>query len=92
MPPYDLKVYKGVKFVVLTRDMAEFVLYDKVAVDFYNWLKSTLIPDEAFFGTLAAINRTRLELTGEVVQELNPNTTGVIKPRWVNWSTNNPEM
>ena len=92
MPPYNLKVFKGVKFVVLTRDMAEFVLYDKVAVGYYNWLKSTLIPDESFFGTLAAINRTRLELTGEVVQELNPNTTGVIKPRWVNWSTNNPEM
>ena len=92
MPPYDLKVFKGVKFVVLTRDMAEFVLYDKVAVIYYNWLKSTLIPDESFCGTLVAINRTRLELTGEVVQELNPNTTGVIKPRWVNWSTNNPEM
>lgn len=71
--------------------MAEFALYNNVAIDYYNWLKSTLIPDESFFGTLATINRTRLRLTGHVVQELDPNTTDIINPRWVNWASHNPE-
>ncbi len=54
-PPYNLDVRKGTKNVVLTREFANFVVHDKVAIDFYNFLALTSIPDEHFYSTLITI-------------------------------------
>ena len=51
-PPHGIKLFKGPTHVALTREFAEFVLFDQRAKDFYNWLNDTLIPDEAFYASL----------------------------------------
>ena len=43
---------KGWNHIAATRKFVEFVLYDKIATDFYQWLSDIFIPDEVFFSSL----------------------------------------
>ncbi|XP_046841236.1 N-acetyllactosaminide beta-1,6-N-acetylglucosaminyl-transferase-like [Xenia sp. Carnegie-2017] len=44
--------YKGSVYTVLTRMFVNYTLYDKLALDFWEWLKDTAKPDETFYSTL----------------------------------------
>ncbi len=54
-PPYNLNIRKGTKNVVLTRKFANFIINDKIAIDLYNFLQLTSIPDEHFYSTLITV-------------------------------------
>ena len=51
-PPHNITVMKGWNHIAATRKFVEFVLYDKIATDFYQWLADIFIPDEVFFSSL----------------------------------------
>ncbi|CAB3990628.1 beta-1,3-galactosyl-O-glycosyl-glyco beta-1,6-N-acetylglucosaminyltransferase-like isoform X2 [Paramuricea clavata] len=44
--------YKGSTYVVLSRAFVDFILHDKLARDFLEWVKDTRIPDETYYPTL----------------------------------------
>ena len=44
--------YKGSTYVVLSRAFVDFILHDKLARDFLEWVKDTKIPDETYYPTL----------------------------------------
>ena len=46
-------------YTVLTRMFVNYTLYDKLALDFWEWLKDTAKPDETFYSTL--YQNTKLE-------------------------------
>ena len=50
-PPYNLTVYWGYKNVALNKETLHFLVANKVAIDLYNWLLDTYIPDESFYAT-----------------------------------------
>ena len=56
-PPYDLKVFKGFKNVILRRDFVEFSIQHPVAKKFQKFLKDTRIPDEHYYATLSRIEK-----------------------------------
>lgn len=51
-PPWGINLKKGSNFVALTREAANFILQNKVAIDFLAWLNDTVSPDEAFYSSL----------------------------------------
>ena len=51
-PPHNITIIKGWNHIAATRKFVEFVLYDKIATDFYQWLSDIFIPDEVFFSSL----------------------------------------
>ncbi len=53
--PYNLTICKGVKNVLLNRPTVEFLVYDRVAIDLYNWLQDVEAPEENFYSTLIRI-------------------------------------
>uniref|UniRef100_A0A096NKV5 Glucosaminyl (N-acetyl) transferase 2 (I blood group) n=2 Tax=Cercopithecinae TaxID=9528 RepID=A0A096NKV5_PAPAN len=54
-PPHDMVIYFGTAYVALTRDFANFVLQDQLALDLLSWSKDTYSPDEHFWVTLNRI-------------------------------------
>ncbi len=54
-PPFGLNIQKGSKNVVLTRQLAESILSDPVAIALLNFLQTTIVPDEHFYSTLATV-------------------------------------
>jgi hypothetical protein len=57
-PPFNLTIYKGVKNIILSRNLAEFVINDPVAKIFREWTKDMEIPDEHFMHSLCRIQDT----------------------------------
>lgn len=51
-PPHNITIMKGWNHIAATRKFVEFVLNDKIATDFYQWLSDIYIPDEVFFSSL----------------------------------------
>jgi len=43
--PFKLKLYKGMKNIVIHRDLANFVLDDPVALEFKDWLQDSCCPE-----------------------------------------------
>lgn len=88
--PRGLTVIKGLKNIVITREFAEYCLYDELAVDLYHWMHFIGIPDEFFFQTLSYVNRTLQAETGEVKQNFEAyNTTALLTPRHTHWHEDN---
>ena len=54
-PPRNVTIRKGSKNVALTRQFTDTVLKEKFAWELYEWLSDTVVPDEHFYSTLAAI-------------------------------------
>ncbi|XP_065768621.1 N-acetyllactosaminide beta-1,6-N-acetylglucosaminyl-transferase isoform X5 [Muntiacus reevesi] len=54
-PPHNMTVYFGTAYVALTREFANFVLQDPLALDLLSWSKDTYSPDEHFWVTLNRI-------------------------------------
>ena len=50
--PHNIKVTFGSIHVALTRAFVDFTLHNQVAMDFLEWVKDTMIPDETFFQSL----------------------------------------
>ena len=57
----------NLKGVVLTRSFVDFVVHNKFAIEFWNWLKQSNIPDEHFYSTLITVDQKALELSLEEV-------------------------
>jgi hypothetical protein len=51
-PPHGLHITKGSAYGIFSRDFVQFILNDKVAQEFLNWLRDTYSPDEQFWSTL----------------------------------------
>ena len=51
-PPYGLKVFKGVRSFLLTRQFSSFLLSHPVAVAYLQWSRDTLMPEEHVVHTL----------------------------------------
>ena len=67
--PFQLNIYKGIKSHRLPRSFVKFLLNHPVAQTFYNWSKSTFIPDEMVVPTLARISSTVLTPEGSRVEQ-----------------------
>ena len=50
--PWGINLKKGSNFVALTREAANYILYNRVAIEFLSWLNDTQSPDEAFYSSL----------------------------------------
>ena len=51
-PPWNINLQKGSNFVAITREAANYILHNQVAIDFLDWLNDTAFPDEAFYSSL----------------------------------------
>ena len=51
-PPWSINLKKGSNFVAITREAANYILHDQVAIDLLGWLNDTAKPDEAFYSSL----------------------------------------
>ena len=56
-PPYQMKIFKGYKNVMIRRDFAKFLIYHPVAKAFEEYMKDTLIPDEHIYATMSRIKQ-----------------------------------
>ena len=50
--PYNITTTKGSVHIVAVRGFVEYVVYNRTAIDFLDWVKDTYIPDETFFSSL----------------------------------------
>ena len=53
--PHNLKLYKSMIFFSLTPNFVDFLLHNKTAIDFHNFLTNTFIPEENFYASLYMI-------------------------------------
>ena len=44
-PPFRLQIFKGMKNIIIHRDLADFVLDDPIALAFKDWLEDTCCPE-----------------------------------------------
>ena len=51
-PPYGVTIYKGSNQAALTRGFAEYLLFNKTAIDLLAWFTDTLAPDEHLWPTI----------------------------------------
>ena len=51
-PPWSINLQKGSNFVAITREAANYILHNQVAIDFLEWLNDTAKPEEAFYSSL----------------------------------------
>ena len=63
---------KGTRYVLMTRDFAQFVANNPISMKFYNWITDMPSGDESYFSTLATLETLG---NGTVIQDLNKNTT-----------------
>ena len=61
----DIKIFKGLKNVALTRNFASFLVNDNLALNYLNWLEDANIPDEHFYSTLVRVS------VNKVTREVN---------------------
>ena len=52
---YDLKLYKGIRSVALTRQFSEFIIYSQIAFNFRLSISHLMSPEELFFATLTRV-------------------------------------
>lgn len=71
-PPYNVTVLKAQKNVVLQRSFVNFLVYHPVAIDYYNWLSDSFIPDEHFYSTMASITIERKDNNTYHVEQILP--------------------
>ena len=65
-PPYNIKIFKGYKNVMIRRDFANFLIYHPVAIALEEYMHDAYIPDELIYPTLSRINHTEeVDLTEE---------------------------
>nr|XP_034333292.1 beta-1,3-galactosyl-O-glycosyl-glycoprotein beta-1,6-N-acetylglucosaminyltransferase [Crassostrea gigas] len=86
-PPHDIVPVKGSVHVTLNRRFVEYVITNRVAADFLEWVNKTGIPDETFFATL--IHNPQLEIPGSFKGKLETDF-GIRKPflsRFKNWNS-----
>jgi len=50
--PHGITILKGSVHIVAVRGFVEYVIHNKTAAEFLDWVKGTGIPDETFFATL----------------------------------------
>lgn len=60
-PPIEAHVYKASKNVILNRTFAHFLIHHPVAIEYYNWIIDTFVPDEHFYSVLATLEIKQLE-------------------------------
>eukprot|EP00094_Tigriopus_californicus_P011655 TCALIF_11260-PA protein Name:"Similar to GCNT3 Beta-1,3-galactosyl-O-glycosyl-glycoprotein beta-1,6-N-acetylglucosaminyltransferase 3 (Ovis aries)" AED:0.17 eAED:0.20 QI:0/0/0/0.75/1/1/4/0/360 len=56
-PPFGIKIFKGLKNVLISRRFATFALYHPIAQDFRDWIEDVGIPDEIFFHSLESMGQ-----------------------------------
>lgn len=54
-PPAGIKIFKGVKNVLISRRFASFALYHPIAQQFRDWLEDVGVPDEIYFQSLRSV-------------------------------------
>ena len=54
-PPYGLRIYQGLRNLILNRTFCEFSLHHPVSRNLLEWFEDTLIADESFFQTLIRV-------------------------------------
>ena len=52
LPPHGVRLTKGSVHIVATRAYVDYILHNKTALDFMDWVKDTGVPDETFFSSL----------------------------------------
>jgi hypothetical protein len=70
-PPINVTVTKGSRYVVLKRDLAQFVVKHPISIKYFQWLADMTNGDESFFSTLATI---RVDEDGTITQDVHKNT------------------
>ncbi|GAB0197485.1 beta-1,3-galactosyl-O-glycosyl-glycoprotein beta-1,6-N-acetylglucosaminyltransferase 7 [Grus japonensis] len=55
-PPYNLTIYFGSAYYILTKEFVEFTLTDARAKDLLEWSRDTYSPDEHYWVTLNRLN------------------------------------
>jgi len=50
--PYNVSITKGSVHIAAVRAFVEYVIHNKTAIEFLNWVKDTSIPDETYFSSL----------------------------------------
>ena len=63
---------KGSRYVVLKRDLAEFVVHNPISIKLYNWMVDMTVADESFYSTLVTVG---IQSDGSVTQDFKKNTT-----------------
>ena len=63
---------KGSRYVVLKRDLAEFVVHNPISIKLYNWMADMTVADESFYSTLVTV---AIQSDGSVTQDFKKNTT-----------------
>ena len=87
--PHNITLFKGSRYVIISRKFAHDVLTNAVYLEFKNWLKDTFIADETFFATIArVVHITQTDTkTYKVTQNLQSfDTTNGRCTRAVIWS------
>ncbi|KAK0069290.1 beta-1 3-galactosyl-O-glycosyl-glycoprotein beta-1 6-N-acetylglucosaminyltransferase [Biomphalaria pfeifferi] len=51
-PPHNLRATKGSVHITANREFVDFILHNQTSKDLLEWVKTTDVPDEAFFATL----------------------------------------
>lgn len=51
-PPFNIQLYKGANHVALTKAFVEYILFNKTARAFNEWLSDTKSPPETFYASL----------------------------------------
>ena len=51
-PPHNISIFKGLTFIIATREFVQFVIHSQLATDFREFLKDTLVPDETIYASL----------------------------------------
>ncbi|KAK6172748.1 hypothetical protein SNE40_016345 [Patella caerulea] len=51
-PPHNIRPVKGSVHIVVNRDFVDYVLNNKTAIDFLEWVKNVDVPDETYFSSL----------------------------------------
>ncbi|CAG5122439.1 unnamed protein product [Candidula unifasciata] len=82
-PPHGLRIVKGAVHIVVNREFVDFVLNNKISKDLLAWVKTTVVPDETFFGMLNANPQLGIKGTYKGLPEYNA-TRGSFA-RFKNW-------
>lgn len=70
-PPFGINFTKGSVHIVAVRGFVEYVVYNRTATEFLNWVKDTYCVDETFFSTLN--HNPHLRVPGSYLGLLNTN-------------------
>ncbi|XP_074644236.1 beta-1,3-galactosyl-O-glycosyl-glycoprotein beta-1,6-N-acetylglucosaminyltransferase-like [Tubulanus polymorphus] len=55
--PHQLTLFKGNLHLMAHRNFTEFITRNHVAINLYNWLRGTEVPDETFYSTLSSYQK-----------------------------------